>query len=392
MEVVNNRIVAVCMVCYSVCNMRMFGGKKEEQFDGLLGVDIGPSGIKIVELAPEKSRIRLSTYGYSEFSTAVSDAVTLLDDPDKAAGIIRQILKDSGMKATRAVAALPSALVFQTIVTVPQGKSKEEMKALIENQASKLLPMPVGEMIVDSSVLDKELLADDNTAKQAPASLETQDDSGKYIRVLVTAAPKTLVAKYVDLFRKAKLELVSLETEVFALVRALVGKDKSRVMIADIGFSQTNIAVIDNGVPYLHRSMKGGGAMMTEALSQSLGMGYDDAERMKRDLTMAQGQMQPPRMVQRALDATLHEFRYALELYTQQTFHDNSAVEKIILTGGGALLPALAPYVTQQLGINVYVGNPWARIAAPPGLRPMLDEIGPRFSIALGLAMRINEE
>lgn len=389
--------------------MGLFGGKKEEQFEGMIGVDIGPSGIKITELIAEKGRVRLSTYGYTEMAEAKPDAASLIDLPDKAAELIRATMKDSGMKATRAVAALPSALVFQTIVTIPQVKTKEELKAMIETQAGKVLPLPIAEMIVDSNVLDKDLLPKELTGdkKETPQEKKEQKkeaeekkdevaepsvDAKKHIRVLVTAAPRALVQKYIDIFRKAKLELVSLETEVFALIRSLVGKDKSRIMIVDMGFLQTNIAIIDKGIPYLSRSMKGGGAGITQALATSLGTSYDDAERMKRDLSLANSQAEPPKVIKDALQGVVHELRYSLELYAQQAFHDNRTVEKIIITGGSAHLPSLDPYLTKELNVNVYIGDPWARVAAPPALRPVLEEIGPRFSIALGLAMRASED
>lgn len=383
--------------------MGLFGGKKQESFDGILGVDLGPSGVKIVELQQEKGRMRLSTYGYSEFAEPTPEPFAFLDHPDKAVEAIRQIIKDSGMRATRAIAALPSASVFQAVITIPIPKDdKDDLKRLIETQAAKLLPMPLSEMILDSNVLDKELLPRKESVKKAepekknadgtPAAAEpTEEPKNRHIRVLITGAPKALVEKYVDLFRRAKLELVSLETEVFALVRSLVGKDKSRIMVVDMGLVQTNLAVVDKAIPYITRSMKGGGASVTQALAASASVSFGEAERMKRDLGMQGGVQEPPKAVKDALQNFVHEVRYALELYAQQEFHDNSTVEKIILTGGSAHLPGLDPYLTSELNVNVYVGDPWARIAAPPALRPVLEEVGPRFAVALGLAMRMNE-
>lgn len=367
--------------------MGLFGGKKEEKFEGLLGVDIGPSGIKIVELVPEKGRLRLSTYGYSEFAQAKADGEDYLASPDKAVDAIRRIMKESGMKATRAVAALPSASVFQAIITIPRPETaKTELKPIIEAQASKLLPLPLTDMIVDSNVLDKDLLPKEGKDEKK------EESQPRHIRVLVTAAPKVLVEKYIEVFRRAKIELVSLETEAFALIRSLIGKDKSRVMLVDMGFVQTNICIVDNGTPHLSRSVKGGGAHLTQALAQSMSMSFDDAERMKRDLAAQDGADEPPKVLKDALAPFVHEVKYALELYTQQEFHDNSSVEKIIVCGGSAHVPALDPYLTKMLNVNVYIGDPWARIAAPPALRPVLEEVGPRFAVALGLAMRLKEE
>lgn len=379
--------------------MGLFGGKKQESFDGILGVDLGPSGVKIVELQQEKGRMRLSTYGYSEFAEQTPEPFAFLDNPDKAVEAIRQIMKDAGMRATRAVAALPSASVFQAVITIPIPKDdKDDLKRLIETQAAKLLPMPLSEMILDSNVLDKELLpkkaGEEREKKKEESGADAvvpDEKKEKHIRVLITGAPKALVEKYVDLFRRAKLELTSLETEVFALVRSLVGKDKSRIMLVDMGLVQTNLAVVDRAIPYITRSMKGGGAMVTQALAASASVSFTEAERMKRDLGMQSGTREPPKAVKDALQNFVHEVRYALELYAQQEFHDNSTVEKIILTGGSAHLPGLDPYLTTALNVNVYVGDPWARIAAPPALRPVLEEVGPRFAVALGLAMRMNE-
>lgn len=378
--------------------MSLFGGKKEEHFDGVLGVDLGPSGVKIVELQPEKGRMRLSTYGYSEFAVQTAEPFAFLENPDKAVAAIKQIIKDSGMRATRAIAALPSGSVFQAIVTIPIPKDdKDDLKRLIETQAAKLLPLPLSEMILDSNVLDKELLPKKGASghpevTKDPSEVDgATDEKQKHIRVLITGAPKVLVAQYVDLFKKAKIELVSLETEVFALVRSLVGKDKSRIMLVDMGLVQANIAVVDKAIPYLNRNMKGGGAAVTNALAASTGVSFTEAERMKRDLGLQGSVQEPPKAVKDALQNFVHELRYTLELYAQQTFHDNSTVEKIIVTGGSAHLPGLDQYLTTELKTNVYIGDPWARIAAPPALRPVLEEVGPRFAVAIGLAMRMNE-
>lgn len=372
--------------------MALLGRKKHETFDGLLGIDIGPSGVKVVEFVAEKGRVRLSTYGYGEMDDP-GQSFTPLADLERTAKIIRDVMTAAGMKAERAVAALPSAQIFQAVITIPAPKSKEETRALVEAQAAKLLPLPIAEMMIDSMVLDKEETRDKRQeASGEKVATEEKEEIRKNVRVLVTAAPKAVVEKYIELFKKTKLELVSLETEVFALIRSLVGKDKSRMMIVDVGMEQTNIAIVDKGVPYLHRTVRGGGGQVTEALSGKLGVGLLEAERMKRDLAAAGDTAEPPAAVREALSGLVHEIKYALDLFAQQSLGDSGKVDKIILTGGSALLPALDSYLTKLLNSNVYVGNPWARVAAPAGLRPVLDEIGPRLAVAVGLAARIKDD
>lgn len=372
--------------------MGLFGKKKEESFAGMLGVDVGTSGIKVVEIVPENGRLRLSRYGYSEPAGSVKIEGSLLDDAPRAAETLRKIMKESDMKATRAVASLPSSKVFHAMITLPVPKDpKEDLKPIIEAQARKLLPLPLEEMILDSNILDKDLLPKVGATKPDEPAPEPTDKSKKYIRVLLTGAPKALVAKYVEVFRLAKLELVSLETEVFAVIRSLVGKDKSRVMIVDMGAERTNIAVIDKGVPYLTRGIKSGGNAITQALATSMSVSFEEAEAMKRDLAYSSTQGLPAPL-EEAVKPVLHEIKYTLQLYAEQSFHDNSTVEKIVITGGSSHVPGLIPYLTTALNVNVYHGDPWARVATVPEARPVLDEVGPRLAVAIGLAMRGKDE
>lgn len=353
--------------------MGLFRRTKEERFDGMLGVDIGTSGIKIVEITPDKGRLQLSRYGYSEPTSATKAGSVLIDDAPQAARTLRKIMTAADMRATKAVASLPSAKVFHAMITLPVPKTtKEDLRPLIEAQARKLLPLPLEDMILDSKILDK-------------------DVSVKYIRVLLTGAPKVLVAKYVEIFRLAKLDLVSLETEIFAVIRALVGRDKSRIMLVDMGAERTNIAVVDKGVPYITRGIKSGGNLVTQALATSLGVAFEEAEAMKRDLASSTS-VGFPAPLEEAIKPVLHEIKYTLQLYADQDFHDNSTIEKIIITGGSSQVPGLAAYVTAALNVNVYHGDPWARIATVTEARPILDEVGPRLAVAIGLAMRGQDE
>ena len=81
----------------------------------------------------------------------------------------------------------------------------------------------------------------------------------KHVRVLVTGAAKSLVQKFIEIFKYAKLELQAIDTESFALIRSLVGKDKSSIMILDMGSKRTNITIVEKGIPFLTRSINIGG-------------------------------------------------------------------------------------------------------------------------------------
>jgi type IV pilus assembly protein PilM len=372
--------------------MRLFS-KKDDASSGIIGIDIGAGGIKMVELSSTNGRLKLNTYGYAQKSSHVDGS--LLDSPQKSAQLINDIIKKANMKAEQVNAALPSQHVFHAIVTIPQPRSKkDDIKPLIEAQVKKLLPKPIEDMILDSTIIDKHLLPKEEVEKNVKGDVKKDSDlldtkEQKHIRVLVSGAPKDLVQKYIDIFKLSKLKLIALETESFALIRSLIGKDMSRIMIVDIGYERTNISIVQGGIPFLHRSIKSGGINVTQAIAKQMSVSPEQAEQIKFDLAIsAQKEQQIPSVIREAVMPILHEIKYALELYGQQDFHEYSDVEKIILTGGSSFLPYLNSFLTEALNKSVYIGNPWARIAVPEGISDMLNEIGPRMSVCVGLAMK----
>lgn len=363
----------------------MFGfGKKPTK--NYLGIDIGAGGIKVVELMNEKGRGRLITYGYSERSSA--DALHPLEDPKLTSELITSIFKQSGMTSTRAIGALPLSSVFSAIVAVPRGKDEKEIKFAVNEQVKKLTPMPLEDMITYSTFIDP-VKRDKSVVPLAP----NETRKPEYIRVLVTGAAKTLVQKYIEIFRLSKIELVALDTEAFALIRALVGKDKSIVMIVDMGYLRTNLMVVEKGVPFLTRSINVGGGTVTKKIMELLQVSEEEAERFKQDLgtNIDSGATAPnglSNVISSILQPMLNEIKFAAESYSKMELTDGKRIEKIILTGGSSHLPSLVEELTKAMNVNVYVGDPWARVIAPDELRPALEEIGPKLAVSIGLAMR----
>ncbi|MCI0479882.1 type IV pilus assembly protein PilM, partial [Candidatus Uhrbacteria bacterium] len=336
--------------------------------------DFGLSGLKIVELLNEKGRARLVTYAYADMPLQATTA-PLMDDPDRMAALLKKMLGKARTTTKQAISALPSSAVFSSIISVP-AVSEKEIREAVETQAKKLIPVPLEEITLDSKTID-------------------QSDGGggkKVSRVLITGAPKTLVTHVMDIFKKAGLELLSLETEAFAEIRSLVGKDRSSIMIIDIGAQRTNIAVIERGVPFLNRSIATGGIAITQTFAKTLGIPFEQAETMKRDIRSMQsfaptGDITP--ILNTLLKPIVDEVRYSFNLYQGQSEGgQQKRIDKIVLTGGSALLPRLPEFFTSLMNVNAYLGDPWARVVYPQDLRPVLDEIGPRFTVAVGCAMR----
>lgn len=339
-----------------------------------LGIDIGSTSIKIIELKKEAGQAKLLTYGFSE-NKSISQPEEQ-NNPRYIAGIINKICIEAGVSGKSAISALPTFSVFSSILNL-SSVGKNDLDSAVHWEAKKVIPLPLEEMILDWKIIGSDNIAEKDKKNQ-----------GKNLKVLLTGAPKTLVKKYIDIFKEAKINLLSLETETFSLVRSLVGNDQSPVMIVEIGASSTDISIINKGIPILSRSIDVGGLKITKEISNFSSIDLDKAEQFKFDMGMSaldSTDNEVPQIILESISPIINEIKYALNL-----FHDKygQQAEKIILSGGSSLLPNLVNYLNKVLSIKTIIGDPWARISYPVDLAPLLSEIGPRMSVAIGLAMR----
>jgi len=366
--------------------MGLFGGNKTHTY---LGVDIGTSGLKVVELSNEKGRAKAMTYGYSERQPG-QPVFSPFDDPKGTGERLAELCKKAGVKGTKVMAALPLPSVFSTIVSVPKRKHEKEMQPLVDAQVSKLTPMPLSEMVTSTTYIDG---IKGVKGIEAVKGAEEKIRSTDHVRVLVTGAAKSLVQKYIEIFKVAKLELTALDTESFAMVRSLIGKDKSPIAILDIGGASTSITIVEKGVPVLTRSIGIAGNNVTRRIMDQMSIPEAEAEQIKHDLMTVVGAAPGgvgglPAVLDAVMQPLLTEIRYAFQMYAGMELCEYKKVEKIVVTGGSSHLPKIVEFLKESLNMNVYRGDPWARVVFAEDLRPVLDEIGPKMSVAIGLAMR----
>ncbi|MBI3115407.1 MAG: type IV pilus assembly protein PilM [Candidatus Kerfeldbacteria bacterium] len=353
-----------------------------------LGIDLGASSLKIVELKNEGGRPKLVTYGFAEQRTDVvrSDSA---EDQQRIVVALKAILRKARVSTNRLVAALPSFAVFTSIISLPE-MSKKDLFAAVRWEAKKFVPMPLEEMVLDWRLLQKQESAEGNQllAGSRKPNADSRPAGPKSMKVLLTAAPKNLVRRYIEIFRTCDLQIVSLETEAFALQRSLIGAEPNPTMIVDIGAVATDVSVVVDGIPLINRSIDAGGDTITKAIANSLSVDPERAEQFKRDFGIAStsgGVNELPQAIDFVISSIVNEIRYVLNLYRAQ---EERPIEKLILAGGSAFLPQLPEYLSKTLNMKVIIGDAWARVIYPKELKVALDEIGPRFAVAIGLAMR----
>lgn len=359
-------------ICYTIYTMWPFS--KPESY---LGVDIGSHGIKVVELLKRGKRPHLFTYGFIDESIPLHAEEESLLDVEKVGTLIKNICQKSKTVSKKAFASLPAAAVYSGYFTIPVLK-KEEKQLFVEREVSKFLKQPISETALDWKVIQP---------VKKPKEKE-EDKREKIEHILVTATSKKLIAAYTEIFRIAGLQLLSLESEVFGLITALVGTDPSPALLIDMGGEQTDFFIVDEGVPIFFRSVNIGGRQCSEVIASQLGLDIYEAEAVKRDMAANRDGNELINLLKKTLEPLVEEVSYSLEIYTKQKEQETARPEKIILTGGAALLPKFDTLLSDKFSIKTYVGDPWSRVIYDPELQPVLESIGPRFAVALGMALR----
>lgn len=369
-----------------------------------LGIDIGAGGVKAVELIKEKNRPVLFTYGLTSGvqdihafwqHSARSTGGILLNEPEeksfvapvmpgpevinKYANLVKQVCNQAKIISKSAVVSLPVSAVFHAVVTLPVVEQKI-FEPILKAEVKKLLPYPLEEAALDYQIIPM------------------GDEVKKAQQVLVNAVPRALVAFYTAIFKKAGIKLLALETEAAALARSLVGRDEAIIMLVDIGAEHTNFFIIDKGAPITHQSIEVGGDKISSILAGVLKIDNKNIEQVKQDLfgylinnpqdTQVLSKDKFYSTFINILEPIIKEIEYGFNLYLRQTINQNRRPEKIILTGGGALCPYLPQILADKFNLKCYIGDPWGRVVCQDGLKPVINKIGPRMSVAIGLALK----
>ncbi|MBI2454379.1 MAG: type IV pilus assembly protein PilM [Parcubacteria group bacterium] len=341
-----------------------------------LGVDIGTSSVKIVELEKNDAGLGLFNYGIMDGSDFLGDAngsntlTGLKMSEGDIALALKRLMSEAKIKTVDAVMSIPIFSSFITVMELPN-LTQKELENAVPFEARSYIPVPLSEVVLDWFVIP-------------PAS----PSSGQKADVLLIAVPKEIVTKYQRVAAAAGLNLTALESESFSLARILVGSDQGTVMLADLGARNSNLTIIDRAFIFMSHSADLSGKEITKVISRSLNIIPERAEELKKTsgVLSAGANQGLNQVVYPFIDKLVNEIERMNSLFFKK---ENKKVEKIILTGGAANLPGLTEYLSRHLGLAVMVGNAFSKIKFEPLLEQLLRrELSSGLAVAAGLAMR----
>jgi type IV pilus assembly protein PilM len=354
-----------------------------------IGIDVGSSAIKVVQLKKEKGRVILETYGelaLGPYAGLEIGQATVLPN-DKLVEAIKDILRESHTTTLNAAVAIPFAASLISLVELPK-VSEKELAQMVPLEARKYIPVPIAEVTLDWWEVPKVPRTYDPNEEQKPE--EKKDNKLEKTEVLFAAIHKDTIAKYQDIVKQSQLAVSFFEIELFSTLRSVLRRDLAVTMVVDIGASNSKVFIVERGVLRSSHSINRGSQDITLAIARSLTIPIKQAEQMKRDFHRNGGSDENiAELIGLTTSYILTEVsRIALNFERKY----NTVIHKLVLTGGGSLLRDFADEASKTLEMDVQLGNPFSAAEAPAFLEPVLKQAGPEFAVAIGLALRKLEE
>lgn len=373
--------------------MGLFGSRSS------IGLDLGSHTLKAVEVAPVGGgSFKVTRLGVAPTPPgSVADGVAA--SPEALGAAIKNLLSTAGIRGNRVVTALGGEAVIIRELKLPE-MPDAELEQAVAYEAERYLPYGVRDVSRDFQVLGK-------------AAEEGQ------LEILLVAARKEVVSRQLAALQSTGLSANILDVAPFSMLRAVgartaaarreavavgardrgdgqVDGHDGTVVYVDLGAESSDIIIMEGERLRLARNISTGGNAITKAIAEALSLELPAAQTLKEDRAqlLLEGQQPDDPTVGHLHDAILPvinsiftEVRRSLDYY--QTRSRGQAVGRVLLTGGTAKLRNLAPFLSEELGLPVEVGNPFAAFRAEAAFpQEYLNDIAPMMAVAVGLALR----
>jgi len=335
------------------------GIKFWQKNQSILGVDVGSSSIKIVQLRKEGEQAILETYGELAVGPFVGRPFGQVSHltVEAAVNMLKSILKESNATAKRAVVGIPIRSSFVTTIKVPVVAEKS-LEEVIRYEARRYVPAPLNEVEMNWQLLG------DREGQEG----ESGDKSKvKMAEVLLVVIHKDVIQKYKDIFAKAGLKIEHFEIEIFSVWRSSLFRPTTPVMLIDFGASTTKMSIVDAGVLRASHTLDRGAQAITQSIAQSLSISFERAEEMKRDLGLS---VRPEHKELRNIMESVLGVAFVEGKQFAQAYRKNygKSVGQIILAGGGALLNGIVDMAVKNFGVEIILADSFSKVKSPPFL------------------------
>jgi type IV pilus assembly protein PilM len=349
--------------------MKMFSRKSKTS----VGLDIGSSLIKVVEVDHSKDSPMLTRYGIVKLPSEAIVEVEIMDQSLVVQGI-QECMAKAGVTGKAVVTAVSGRAVIVKKVIMDK-MNPDDAKEAIFWEAEQHVPFDIDDVCLDFQVLN-------------------EDVGANQMEILLVAAKKEMVNAHAGIVRDAGLDPVVIDVDSFAIqnaVEATTDSGAGRVVgLVNIGSDVTNINIIQNNIPYFTRDLSVGSNVFVEAVQRELGVTFEEAENM----LAGTAEIDDPDRLRQVIADAAGDISMGIErsIAFLKTAGDAERIDHAVLSGGGACVPFLREILSEKHEIDFTVNNAVARMDRTEGLfeghGDNAEKIAPLLTVALGLALR----
>lgn len=377
------------MIYYSGMSMNFLTNLFGKKGQSVVGVDIGSSSIKVVQLRKKGGKAVLETYGELALGPYAGIEIGRATNlpMEKIAEALKDLLKEANVTTKASGISIASSSSLLSFIRMPDTDPKQ-LATMIPMEARKYIPVPITEVALDWSIIPRQ---ENSFSEFEKAPMPGEVPKEKTVDVLLVVIHNDVLSHLNQISTNAGLESSFYEIEIFSSMRSVIDQNLETVMIFDMGAGSTKLYVIERGTLRASHTVNRGSQEITLALSRSLGVSVGDAEHIKRTIGISK---EPDNkniddVIALNLDYIFTETNRVIASFERKY---NKSISKVVLTGGGSLLHGFLDIARQRFQTEVVLGDPFSKTEAPAFLEPVLKTAGPEFSVAIGVALRKLQE
>jgi len=347
--------------------------KKSMGKKNLVGLDIGSSSVKAVELSRKGPALQLLNMGFENLQTdTIVDGQIM--ELNNVSNVISNIFNEHQIRTPRVAAGVSGHSVIVKNIVLP-AMSQEELQESFSWHAEEHIPFDIADVNLDYELTSK---------------------STESLHVLMAACKSDKIANVKQAIQLAGKQPVIIDVDAFALQNCYEVNYQPKageiVALLNIGAATMNINILNGTRSVFARDASVGGSQYTSLLQKELGLSFEQAEGVKRGMPLPDGiearPIQP--IIETVSDILALEVKKTIDFYRATAAEGDTTIQKILLAGGGSKLPGLSDYLSRRFEIPVEVFNPFRQIEVdnkkfdPDYMR----EIIPEMAVAVGLALR----
>jgi type IV pilus assembly protein PilM len=333
------------------------------------GLDIGTTGIRIVELRGSGPTRSLVKYAYVPIDVKMAQSDSKADQ-QKLAQVLSNLVSEARLSTRNVAVGLPSSKVFTTVTDfdrIPQS----EMANAIRYQAESLIPTPPAESKIDWAVIG-----------------DSPNDKMK-VEILLSSVSNGYIEQRLDMIESIGLNVIAFEPDNTALPRALVPTGTTAPqLIIDMGQLSTDLVITMADAPRLTRSIPTGVEAVIRSATQNLNIDDKQAQQFVYKFGVSKDKLegQVYQAIIGTIDLLVSEIDKSVKFF--QTRYPEVPIERMIVTGGASTIPEFPLYLANKFGVNVEIGNAWRNVAFAADRQNELLAVSNQFGVAVGLAER----